>query len=211
LGKELLDLLFDSSGGEDVRGVAEVLDGGEEAVGSDGDGNADGGEAGAEEVGAVAGAIDPALVDLEGGLVVGGEVFGNGAEVSSGLVASGDEIGLAGIFVIECAGVLEDYAKVLTGGAGQRGVPGERWQAVLSAELVGEVEEGFFVGGLGCDEWNEKGKDKKREEGCAHGCNSSAVVSTVCLFRTRLQRGSWFERLCCFRGASLQMPTKRSV
>jgi hypothetical protein len=145
LGEELLDLLFNGCTGHGCIGAAEVLNGGE-ASGSLCDCDPDGGELGVEDVFAVVGAVHPALVNLERGLGIGGEILGDCAEVRSSLPAASDEVGLTGVFVLDGAGVLDDNAKMLTGGAGERGVPGEGLQAVLGTCLVGEVEESFLSG-----------------------------------------------------------------
>jgi hypothetical protein len=145
LCEELLDLLFNGSAGHGCIGAAEVLDGGE-ASGCLGDCDPDGGELGVKDIFTVVGAVHPALVNLERGQGIGGEVLGDCAEMRSSLPAASDEIGLTGVFVLDDAGVLEDNTEMLTGGAGERGVPGDGLQAVLGTGLVGEVEESFLSG-----------------------------------------------------------------
>ena len=127
--KELGDVGLDGGAAEDGGGVAEVLDGEEGAVLLD-DGDADGGELRAEQVGAVDRGLEPELRD-GGGVGAGGaaKVFGDPAEVGSGLRGAGGEIGLTGVLVLERtqAGV-RHVRGVLAGGESEGGIPGQRRQ-----------------------------------------------------------------------------------
>ncbi len=72
------------------------------------DGDADRGEAGVEDVGAVSGGGHPGAVDLDDAGGGAGEVLGHGAETGSGLRGAGGEVGFAGVLVLDGGGVAED-------------------------------------------------------------------------------------------------------
>jgi hypothetical protein len=141
--EELCDVLLDGVAVEGGDVVGEVLDGVEEAVGFD-DGDADGVEVGIEEIGAVGGGGHPDLLDGGGVFAAAGEIFSDGAEVGSGLIGAGEEIGFAGILVREIAGGADDPLGVGVRGADERTVPLQGREIVRGAGLVGELEEGLL-------------------------------------------------------------------
>ena len=79
----------------------------------------------------------------------------------SGLVCAGDEIGFAGILVLGWAALPSHDDEVSVSGAGEGRVPGEGWEIVLGAGLVGEDEEELLVGGLGVGEGGEEGEGQE--------------------------------------------------
>ena len=164
--EELLDLLFGTAGGG-VGDAGEVFDG-VESGGCGDDGDADGGEARGKQVGAVRRAVHPGLVGCGGAGRGAGYVFGDGAEVYSSLVCSGDEIGFAGILVLGWTALPSHDGEVGVGGAGEGRVPGEGWEIVLGAGLVGEDEEELLVGGLGVGERDEESEGEYEVENAGH-------------------------------------------
>jgi hypothetical protein len=164
--EELLDLFFGAAGGG-VGDAAEVFDG-VEAGGCGGDGDADGSERRGEQVGAVRRTVHPGLVGCGGAGRGAGYVFGDGAEVRAGLVCAGDEIGFAGILVLGWTALPGHDGEVSVRGAGEGRVPGEGWEIVLGAGLVGEDEEELLVGGLGVGEGDEEGEGEYEVESAAH-------------------------------------------
>jgi hypothetical protein len=156
--EELLDLFFGAVGGG-VGDAAEVFDG-VEAGGCGGDGNADGGERRGEQVGAVRGAVHPGLVGCGGAGRGAGYVFGDGAEVCAGLVCAGYEIWFAGILVLGWTALPGHDGEVSVRCAGKSRVPGEGWEIVLGAGLVGEDQEELLVGGLGVG-WCQEGEGQE--------------------------------------------------
>lgn len=155
---------------EDCDGAAEVFDGVEgAAVFKDGD--AEGGEVGIEEVGAVDGRAHP--FPVEDGCVgaTGGEVFGDGAEVGSGAGCAGGEVGLAGVLVFEVVGFVHHALVVKHCGSGEGWVPGEGRDALGGAVPVGELEESALCGRdflLGEERGREEGEGDAGEESFSH-------------------------------------------
>jgi hypothetical protein len=145
--EELLDLLFGVAGGR--AGAAGEVFYGVEAAGRGGDGDADGGEPGGENVVAVMGTIHPEFVDDGGSRGGPCYIFGDGAEVHSSLRGAGDEVWLAGILVLDLAALPGHDGEVGVSGTGESRIPGEGWEIVLGAGLVGEHDEELLVGSLG--------------------------------------------------------------
>ena len=142
LEQDLGDTFFKRVEGLDGCAAGEVFNGGEEAV-IFCDGDSDCVEIGVEDVGAVAGAVHPGLMD-ERDVGAAAYVFGDGGEVSSGLCAASREVGFAGVLMEEFAGFVADALDVSFGCGCQGVVPMERRQVVRGAGLICELEESLF-------------------------------------------------------------------
>jgi hypothetical protein len=105
-------------------------------------------------------------MDSSGSVAVSGDVFGDGAEVSAGVGAAGDEVRLAGVLVKEFARVADDPLEVSAGGFGEGVVPAQGREIVLGSRLIGEMEEGLLGGALslGVGSCNRESTDEGQSE-----------------------------------------------
>jgi hypothetical protein len=170
--KQFGDLTLDGLEAESGNVAAEVFDSIEESL-VFGYGDADCVEFGIEDVGAVSGGLHPYLVERSSSVAVAGDVLRDGAEVGSGVGAASNEVGFAGVLVLEVVGIAQDPLEVGFGSAGEGVVPCKRGKTVCFASLIGELEEGLLwrawglglrlgagVRGCGC----EDGDGEEREE-----------------------------------------------
>jgi len=168
LEQDLGDTFFKRVEGLDGCAAGEVFNGGEEAV-IFCDGDSDCVEIGVEDVGAVAGAFHPGLMD-ERDVGAAAYVFGDGGEVSSGLCAASREVGFAGVLMEEFAGFVADALDVCFGCGCQGVVPMERRQVVRGAGLICELEESLF--GRGWRGLSSEGgcckEESKQKATCVH-------------------------------------------
>ncbi len=181
--EKLADLLDDVVVLEDGYGTSEVLDGVEGALllcYAD----ADDGEAGIEDVGAVDGGAHPLLFDGDDAVAAVGDVLCDGGEVGTGHGGAGGEVGFAGVLVGETALLVDDPVGMDAGGVGECGIPREGSDAVLGAALIGEFEEGLLGGGwalLG-DGWGDEGDEaKEQDETSLHGVAGPSWFNCKCL------------------------------
>ena len=139
------DGAFDFGLGEDGHGAGVVGHGEENALGRD-HGDADAIDFVVEQVGAMAGGVEPGLVD--GGRVgADGDVFFDETEVRACLAGAGGEVGFAGVAMGD--GALGGHAHaMLQGGVGEGLIPNETAAAFLLAGLVGEGKQLLGLGGL---------------------------------------------------------------
>jgi len=127
---------FDVGALQDRHAAGKVFNGVEEPVLFD-DGDSDCVQIGIEKIGAVGGGRHPDLLDVCGIFGVSADVFGDSAEVASGLSSAGEEIGLAGILVEVFALFVNDELDVSARGVGQGVVPVQGREIVLCSGLAG--------------------------------------------------------------------------
>lgn len=100
-------------------------------------------EVGIEDVGAVAGAVHPGLMD-ERDVGAATDVFGDGGVVGSGLCAACGEVGFAGVLMQEFAGFAADALDVNLGCGCEGAVPVKRREIVRGAGSISELEESLL-------------------------------------------------------------------
>ena len=141
--KQFGDLTLDGLEADRGNTAPEVFDSVEESL-VFGDSDADYVEFGIEKVGAMRGGRHPDDVEGGGRVSVTGDVFRDGAEVGAGVGSASDEIGFAGVLVLEVVGIAKDPLEVGFGGAGEGVVPCKRGKIMCFASLIGELEEGLL-------------------------------------------------------------------
>ena len=136
------------------------------------DGDSDCVEVGVEDVGAMAGAVHPGLMD-ERDVGAATDIFGDGGEVSSGLCAASGEVGFAGVLMEEFAGFAADALHVSSSCGCEGFVPMEWRKVVRGTGLVGELEESLLRRG-----WRGLGVEGRRRE-CESKQKGSCVRSIL--------------------------------
>jgi hypothetical protein len=150
------------------------------------DGDSDCVEIGVEDVGAMAGAVHPGLMD-ERDVGAATDVFGDGGEVGSSLCAASGEVGFAGILMEEFSGFVADALHVSFGCGCQGVVPMERRQVVCGAGLIGELEESLF--GRGRRGLGVEGRRRECESKQKGSCVRS--ILHVCVVGAGRSEESW--------------------
>ena len=144
-------LLFVETEGRD--GLGEILNSEQGAILED-DGDADGGEIGIQDIGAMACGVHPLGMKTGGGRA-GSDIFCNDAEAGASAGGAVLKIGFTGKLVGQRS-VADHEKAVSAGGQGQRMIPRECGQAVRGALLVDAVEKELFVRGGGVG-WRSAG------------------------------------------------------